>query len=106
MARQEEREAELFAEIAEQRLLYGSKSFLDIVKPLILSCLSKPSLRCDPILRRLAAISLCKFMTVSKRFCEEHLQLLFSVLFPKANGSASMLAADAEELAGNAALQS
>jgi hypothetical protein len=88
MAGQEEREAEFFAEIAEQRLLYGTRSLLDRVKPLIFSCLSNSSLTEEPILRRLAAISLCKFMTLSKRFCQENLKLLFSVLFPQASGSA------------------
>lgn len=98
MAGQEEREAELFAEIAEQRLLYGSKSLLDRVKPLILACLLNPSLSVEPILRRLAAISLCKFMTVSKKFCEENLQLLFSVLFPKAAGKGLLAANSGEDL--------
>jgi len=92
----EEREAEMFLEIAEQRLLYGTKSLLDRVKPLIFGGLLNPGLREEPILRRVAAISLCKYMTVSKRFCEEHLQLLFSVLFPKTNSS-SILGATQEE---------
>eukprot|EP00929_Paragymnodinium_shiwhaense_P048296 TRINITY_DN24433_c0_g3_i1.p1 TRINITY_DN24433_c0_g3~~TRINITY_DN24433_c0_g3_i1.p1 ORF type:complete len:1585 (-),score=575.68 TRINITY_DN24433_c0_g3_i1:333-5087(-) len=98
MANQEERETEFFAEIAEFRLLYSGKSLLDRVKPLVFSCLLKPTLRCDPILRRLAAISLCKFMTVSKKFAQENLDLLFSVLFPQAGGPSLFADASAADL--------
>jgi len=83
MAGQEEREADAFAEMAETTILYGPRSILHRIMPLIRSGLLNPNQRCEPILRRLAAISLCKFMTVSRRFCEDHVQLLFSVLFPK-----------------------
>jgi len=83
MAGQEEREAEAFAEIAESGLIFGAKSMLDRIKPLIFACLMDTNLRNDPVIRRLGAISLCKYMTVSKKFCEENLQLLFSILFPK-----------------------
>jgi len=78
----EEREAEAFAQLAETGLLYGNR-LLDRVKPLLFACLLDKELRGYPLIRRVGAISLCKFMTVSKRFCEENLQLLFSVLFPK-----------------------
>merc|ERR1740138_801040 len=91
MAGQEEREAELFAEIAEQGLLYASRSLLSRVTPLIFACVFNANVRGDPVLRRVGAISLCKYMTVSKRFCEENMQLLFSVLFPKGKGAASAL---------------
>merc|ERR1719424_1192790 len=84
MAGQEEREAEHFAEMIETRILYNTKSALSRTRPLILKGLCDPQQRSNPVLRRVAAISLCKYMTVSKRFCQEHLQLLFSVLFPKA----------------------
>lgn len=101
MAGQEEREADAFAELAEQGLLYGHRSFLDRIKPLVFSCLLNPALRKDPVLRRVGAISLCKFMTVSKRFCEENLQILFSVLFSKGKDVANPLlfagAADAQD---------
>lgn len=88
MAGQEERENEAFADIAEHGLLFGPRSLLDRMKPLLLACLVSPALRGDPILRRLGAIGLCKFMTVSKRFCEDNLQLLFSILFPKGKAAA------------------
>jgi len=95
MAGLEEREAEAFAELAEQALLFGGqKSLLNRITPLIFSCLLNPSLREDPVLRRVGAISLCKFMAVSKRFCEEHLQLLFSVLFPKSKEKQGLVTAD------------
>lgn len=107
MAGQEEREADAFAELAESGLLYGPRSFLDRVKPLVFSCLLDPELRKDTVLRRAGAISLCKFMTVSKRFCEENLQILFSVLFPKGKDAAAAqtlsLATDAQEFAQDAA---
>jgi len=96
MAGQEEREADAFAEMAETTILYGPRSILHRIMPLIRSGLLNPNQRCDPILRRLAAISLCKFMTVSKRFCEEHVQLLFSVLFPKSR-DASVMSCDGAE---------
>jgi len=95
MAGQEEREADAFAELAENGLLYGQRSFLDRIKPLVFSCLLDPALRRNPMLRRCGAISLCKFMAVSKRFCEENLQILFSLLFPKERDAAGAAAAGA-----------
>jgi condensin complex subunit 1 len=97
MAGQEEREAEHFAEMIEQRLLYNSKSLLSRARPLLLKGLCDQQQRSNPVVRRAAAISLCKYMTVSKRFCEEHLQLLFSVLFPKARDQSNLLASSAAE---------
>jgi len=102
MAGQEEREADAFAEISELGLLFSKRSLLDRVKPLILSCLCNSALRQDPVVRRLGAISLCKYMTVSKRFCEEYLQLIFSILFPKEKEVASTLCGSAEEAEGAA----
>jgi len=99
---QEEREAEMFADIAEHGLLYGKLKILDQVKPLLFACLLNPALRQEPILRRLGAIGLCKFMTVSKRFCQENLQLLFSVLFPK-GGRSGVLGASLQEAEESAA---
>merc|ERR1719188_240997 len=90
-AGQEEREAEAFAEIAENGLLFGRRSLLDRVKPLIFSCILDPTLRSDVTLRRLGALSLCKYMIVSKKFCEDNLQLLFSILFPKGRSTTSVL---------------
>jgi len=103
MAGQEEREAEHFAEMIETRLLYNSKSTLSRCRPLILKGLCDAQQRTNPVVRRVAAISLCKYMAVSKRFCQEHLQLLFSVLFP--NKKTSLLAGNADE-AENAARDS
>jgi len=94
---QEEREAEAFAEIAEHGLLYSASRLLDRVKPLLFACLLNKDLRVNPVLRRLGAIGLCKFMTVSKRFCQENLQLLFSVLFPKGN-SGPLASDDVEDV--------
>jgi condensin complex subunit 1 len=96
MAGQEEREAEHFADMIETRILYNTKSALSKTRPLILKGLVDPQMRTNPVLRRVAAISLCKFATVSKRFCQEHLQLIFSVLFPKA-GSGGLLASNGAE---------
>jgi condensin complex subunit 1 len=94
MAGQEEREAEHFADMIETRLLYNPKSILSRARPLLLRGLFDPQQRSNPVIRRIAAISLCKFMTISKRFCQDHLQLIFSVLFPKGKEQASLLAAD------------
>jgi len=91
MAGQEEREADAFNDLAENGIVYGTKSLLDRIKPLIFACLLDPTIRNDPVLRRLGAISLCKYMTVSKRFCEENLQLLFSILFPKGKDASAPL---------------
>merc|ERR1719424_207336 len=100
MAGQEEREAEHFADMIETRILYNTKSALSRTRPLILKGLCDPQQRSNPVLRRAAAISLCKYMTVSKRFCQEHLQLLFSVLFPK--GKDGGLLASGEDAEGAA----
>eukprot|EP00746_Dinoflagellata_sp_MGD_P164755 gnl/MRDRNA2_/MRDRNA2_93593_c0_seq1.p1 gnl/MRDRNA2_/MRDRNA2_93593_c0~~gnl/MRDRNA2_/MRDRNA2_93593_c0_seq1.p1 ORF type:complete len:1501 (-),score=365.61 gnl/MRDRNA2_/MRDRNA2_93593_c0_seq1:76-4578(-) len=102
MAGQEEREAEAFAEIAERALLYAPQSLLTKIKPLILGSLLDARLRRSTVLRRVGALGLCKMMVVSRRFCEEHLQLLFSLLFPsnKAKGlhlESSMTEADTHE---------
>jgi len=48
------------------------------------------------MLRRVAALSLCKYMAVSKRFCDEHLQLLFSILFPRQGRTEGVLGGLAE----------
>lgn len=87
MAGQEEREAEAFAEMAEFKILYGPRSMLDVAKPLIFSCLNDNTMRNNIVLRRVGAISLCKYMTVSKKFCQENIQLLFSILFPKVSSA-------------------
>merc|ERR1719453_734853 len=107
MAGQEEREAEHFAEMIETRLLYNPRSALSKCRPLVVKGLLDQTQRANPVLRRVAAISLCKFMTVSKRFCQEHLQLLFSVLFPKASVSSllSCTAGEAENAARDSATQ-
>eukprot|EP00435_Cladocopium_sp_Y103_P047608 s508_g14.t1 len=99
----EEREAEAFAQIAETGLLYSNR-LLDRVKPLLFACLLDKELRGYPLIRRVGAISLCKFMTVSKRFCEENLQLLFSVLFPK-NGKGQLQGATQEAIAEGGLLE-
>jgi len=96
MAGQEEREAEHFADMIETRILYNTKSALSRARPLMLKGLCDPQQRSNPVLRRIAAISLCKYMTVSKRFCQEHLQLLFSVLFPKVKGHDLLASTGAE----------
>jgi len=44
-------------------------------------------------------------MTVSKRFCQENLKLLFSVLFPKTGQAGALSAADAEEACGGDVLE-
>jgi len=86
-AGQDERDADAFAELAENDLLYKLRGLLSQLKPLVHAGLMDPKLRGDAVIRRLSAISLCKFMTVSKRFCEENLQLLFSMLFPRTHTS-------------------
>jgi len=97
MAGQDEREADAFHDLAEYTLLYGQNSILSKLKPLVVNGLLDAKSRTDPVLRRAAAISMCKFMTVSTRFCKDHLQLLFSVLFPKGNQSTSLLVCEGEE---------
>jgi len=97
---QEEREAEAFAQLAENGLLYSTNRLLDRVKPLLFACLLNKDLRAFPLIRRIGAISLCKFMTVSKRFCQENLQLLFSVLFPRAGKGQLQCGVAEDALAG------
>ncbi|CAK9079141.1 unnamed protein product [Durusdinium trenchii] len=99
----EEREAEAFAQLAESGLLYSNR-LLDRVKPLLFACLLDKELRGYPLIRRVGAISLCKFMTVSKRFCEENLQLLFSVLFPR-NGKSQLSGATQDAFAEGGLLE-
>merc|ERR1719300_2352697 len=65
--------------VCEKEIMYGS-TLLASICPVITSICSQPNKYPDPQLQASACLSLAKFMLVSEKFCEENLQLLFTLL--------------------------
>ncbi|KAK7066921.1 Ncapd2p [Halocaridina rubra] len=72
-------EAEYIRSICETEIISGD-NLLGRTRPLILSVCSNPGKYSDPYLRTAATLTLSKMMMVSSKFCEENLQLLFTIL--------------------------
>ncbi|KNC83719.1 hypothetical protein SARC_04049 [Sphaeroforma arctica JP610] len=74
----EDAETEKIAEIIESELVAGDGSLLAAFKPLIITtCRTRHS---DPLLGPIAALAMCKFMCVSQQFCQDQLQVIFTLL--------------------------
>ncbi|KAJ3216820.1 Condensin complex subunit [Dinochytrium kinnereticum] len=72
--------SDMIARIRERELLHGQRSLLAIYGPLIVH-ICKHNLDFNvPILQVMAVLALCKLMCVSSEFCDENLQLLFTIL--------------------------
>ncbi|KAI8620435.1 non-SMC mitotic condensation complex subunit 1-domain-containing protein [Chytriomyces sp. MP71] len=73
------------AYIREMELLFGQKSLLSLFGPMIsFICSSNLSFNA-PILQVMAVLALCKLMCVSSKYCDENLQLLFTILEKSTN---------------------
>lgn len=72
-------ETEYVRKICEHEIVTGG-TLLASLRPLLVCVCSNPVKYSDPNLRASASLALAKFMLVSSEFCEEHLQLLFTIL--------------------------
>ena len=79
-AEADDAEAEYIRTVCEKEVVTGTENLLSLfAKPLIEVCMY-PHKYPDTKLRTHASLALAKFMLVSSEFCEEQLQLLFTVL--------------------------
>eukprot|EP01052_Picozoa_sp_SAG31_P006669 SAG31_NODE_308_length_17951_cov_4.779240_16_plen_762_part_00 len=86
----EEGEAEIIREIAEQEILAGTNllgTFAHTVSSICTLAYTShgsaggcPATEVDEGVREVAVLALCKLMTVGAKYCEDNLQLLFTVL--------------------------
>ncbi|KAJ3406921.1 Condensin complex subunit [Chytriomyces hyalinus] len=68
------------AYVREMELLFGQKSLLALFGPMI-SAICRSNLHFNaPILQVMAVLALCKLMCISSKYCDENLQLLFTIL--------------------------
>lgn len=67
--------ADMIADARERELLYGPDSLLSIFGPMTVQICQFPRIYNNKTLRMAAVLSLCKFMCVSARFCEEYVFL-------------------------------
>ncbi|KAJ3103470.1 Condensin complex subunit [Phlyctochytrium planicorne] len=72
--------ADMIARIREREILHGPKSLLTLYGPMVVH-VCKNNLDFNVlILQVMAVMALCKLMCVSSEFCDENLQLLFTIL--------------------------
>lgn len=72
-------ETEYVRKICEHEIVTGG-TLLATLRPLLVHVCSNPVKFSNTNLRAAASLALAKFMLVSSEFCEEHLQLLFTIL--------------------------
>ena len=72
--------AELVKGVREQEVLYGPQSMLTVLAPLVAHICSNNVAFHERALQRIATVALARLMTVSSRFCEQHLRLYLAVL--------------------------
>ncbi|ORY51018.1 ARM repeat-containing protein [Rhizoclosmatium globosum] len=73
------------AYIREMELLFGQNSLLSAFGPMITNICSSNISYNAPILQVMAVLALCKLMCISSKFCDENLQLLFTILEKSTN---------------------
>merc|ERR1711997_1137564 len=78
-AQADDDEQEFIKNICEKELLSGD-SLLGLFAPLLIDICSSPIKYPESKLRAAATLSLAKFMLISEKFCENNLQLLFTLL--------------------------
>lgn len=66
--------------VRESELLFGSESALALLSRMAVTVCANNTLYPDALLQNVAATTLAKFMTVSDRFCREHLSLFLTIL--------------------------
>ncbi|GAA5840742.1 hypothetical protein JCM11251_001688 [Rhodosporidiobolus azoricus] len=64
----------------ETELLEGNQSLLAVFGPMAAEIVAKPKVYKNSMLQTAATLALSKFMCISSKFCEAHLNLLFKVL--------------------------
>ncbi|GAA5919099.1 hypothetical protein JCM6882_005122, partial [Rhodosporidiobolus microsporus] len=64
----------------ETELLEGNQSLLAVFGPMAAEIVAKPKVYKNSMLQTAATLALSKFMCVSSKFCDAHLNLLFKVL--------------------------
>ncbi|XP_071110071.1 condensin complex subunit 1-like [Haliotis cracherodii] len=75
----EDTESEYIRRICEMEIVSGA-GLLSEFEPLLVAVCSSPSKYPDQQLQTAASLALAKFMTVSSEFCDNHLQLMFTIL--------------------------
>jgi condensin complex subunit 1 len=75
----EDAEAECIRRVAETQIVTGNETLLAVLQPLVVAMCSNQSKYNDPDLSAAATLALTKFMVVSSEFCEQQLQLLFTI---------------------------
>jgi condensin complex subunit 1 len=76
----EDMEAELIHQVCEQELLHPDHSLLGSFLPLVVGVCQDPQTFSCPMLQTSAALTLSKLMLISSKFCDQNLQLLFTML--------------------------
>ncbi|XP_063220920.1 condensin complex subunit 1 [Bacillus rossius redtenbacheri] len=75
----DDQEAEFIRNVCEKELVTGD-NMLSAFRELAVVVCRDPSTYPDPVLQRTAALALAKMMLVSSELCDQHLQLLVSVM--------------------------
>jgi condensin complex subunit 1 len=79
-AEAEDAELMLVEQIIEQKIASGTHSLLAQITPAIVCMIREPGTFSDESLQLACALSLVRIMMLSKRMCEEHIQLLFTLM--------------------------
>lgn len=79
-AEADDAEIEFIRQVCEKEVVSGPDGLLSQFLPLVVHVASHPSEYSDPNLRASAGLALSKLMLVSSEVCEEHLQLLFTLM--------------------------
>ncbi|XP_071146803.1 condensin complex subunit 1-like [Mytilus edulis] len=80
----EDAEVEYIRRICEQEIVTGN-NLLGILGPLLVTICQNQTKYSSPQLRTAATMAMSKFMMVSSTFCEDNLQLLFTILEKSSN---------------------
>lgn len=75
----EDVEAEFISRICEQELVSGT-GMLGVYAPVVLAVCRSPAKYPQEALQTAAVLTLCKYMCASREFCDDNLQLLFSIM--------------------------
>ncbi|XP_059092288.1 condensin complex subunit 1-like isoform X2 [Tigriopus californicus] len=79
-AEADDAEIEYIRQVCEKEVVSGPECLLSQFLPLVVHVASHPSEYSDPNLRASAGLALSKLMLVSSEVCDEHLQLLFTLM--------------------------
>jgi len=82
----EDAEAEFIRKICEREIVTGD-NLLSLFAPVAVMICSNPTTYKNAELRSSAALALSRFMMVSSEFCDQHLQLVFTILEKSENST-------------------